>query len=110
LTGSTWPDRSTSIGSGFDVTRVAFQNRLKRHPFFKVYFEIKGNLSSQALDFLFSRDKYANRDTENKPPSILLDLDLPLESGLDVLKVVRANPDTFIIPGNSIDYFHGRSR
>jgi two-component system, response regulator len=52
----------------------------------------------QALDFLFSRNDHVNRDARDKPALILLDLNLPLVSGLDVLKEVRANPDTCYIP------------
>jgi two-component system, response regulator len=52
----------------------------------------------QALDFLFSWDNHVNRDASDKPALILLDLNLPLVSGLDVLKEVRANPDTSRIP------------
>ena len=52
----------------------------------------------QALDFLFRRDGHANRDAGDKPVLILLDLNLPLVSGLNVLEEVRANPDTSRIP------------
>ena len=52
----------------------------------------------QALDFLFSQDSQANRDISNKPALILLDLNLPLVSGLDVLKEIRNNPITSGIP------------
>ncbi len=53
---------------------------------------------SQALDFLFSQKAYADRDINDKPALILLDLKLPLISGLDVLKAVKANPNTSLIP------------
>jgi two-component system, response regulator len=52
----------------------------------------------QALDFLFSQGAYADRDINDKPVMILLDLKLPLISGLDVLKAVKANPYTSLIP------------
>jgi hypothetical protein len=38
LTGLTWPDSSLSIRNGFDVTRVAFQFTVKRHPGISVFF------------------------------------------------------------------------
>jgi two-component system, response regulator len=52
----------------------------------------------QALDFLFCQGNYAERDINNKPALILLDLKLPFISGLDVLKEVKANPKTCLIP------------
>jgi two-component system, response regulator len=53
---------------------------------------------SQALDFLFSEGAYAEKDINDKPVIILLDLKLPLISGLDVLKATKANPNTALIP------------
>ncbi len=53
---------------------------------------------SQALDFLFSQGTYADRDIKDNPVLILLDLKLPLIGGLDVLKAVKANPNTSLIP------------
>jgi two-component system, response regulator len=52
----------------------------------------------QALDFLFAQGSYSCRDINDKPGLILLDLKLPLVSGLDVLKEIRTNPDTCLIP------------
>ena len=52
----------------------------------------------EALDFLFSREKYADRDHGQNPALILLDLKIPCLSGLDVLKQIRANKKTNLIP------------
>jgi two-component system, response regulator len=52
----------------------------------------------EALDFLFYQDKYTNRNPVENPALILLDLKLPLVSGLDVLKEVRVNRNTSQIP------------
>ncbi len=52
----------------------------------------------QALDFLFSQSSYSNKDINDKPTLILLDLKLPLVNGLDVLKEIKGNPNTSIIP------------
>lgn len=52
----------------------------------------------QALDFFVSRSDCTQMDTNDKLKLILLDLNLPLISGLDVLKEVRANPATSRIP------------
>ena len=52
----------------------------------------------KALDFLFSQDGFSDRGPDDKPGLILLDLKLPVVSGLDVLKEVKANKDTTHIP------------
>jgi two-component system, response regulator len=49
----------------------------------------------QALHYLFSP---ANGEGKDKPGLILLDLKLPIVSGLDVLKEIKANQDTSQIP------------
>lgn len=52
----------------------------------------------EALDFLFARGKYQGRDMANLPQVMLLDLNLPKIDGLNVLKQLRANPVTKLIP------------
>lgn len=51
-----------------------------------------------ALDFLFGRGEHSARDTRKQPHLILLDMRLPKLSGLDVLRSVRANPLTAMVP------------
>lgn len=51
-----------------------------------------------ALDYLFCRGEYANRDPNDLPVILLLDLKLPRKSGLDVLKVIRSDPRTKHLP------------
>jgi two-component system response regulator len=53
---------------------------------------------AQALEFLFGQGAHAGRDTQKQPTFILLDLKLPKLSGLDVLRSVRANPLTALVP------------
>lgn len=53
---------------------------------------------AEALDFLFGQGVHAGRDTERKPSFILLDMKLPKLSGLDVLRSVRGNPITALVP------------
>lgn len=43
----------------------------------------------EALDFLFARGSYSYRDPDDKPSLILLDLNLPIISGLHVLEIIR---------------------
>jgi two-component system, response regulator len=52
----------------------------------------------EALDFLFARGKFASRDISDQPQVMLLDLNLPKIDGLSVLKQLRANPKTKLIP------------
>ena len=53
---------------------------------------------AQALDYLFGRGSEAERDTQKQPSLILLDMKLPKLSGLDVLRSVRSNPLTALVP------------
>lgn len=53
---------------------------------------------AQALDYLFGRGSHAGRDTQRQPSFILLDMKLPKLSGLDVLRSVRSNPLTALVP------------
>ena len=48
----------------------------------------------QALDYLFGRGAHAGRDLSDAPAVVLLDLNLPLLSGLDVLKAIREDERT----------------
>ena len=53
---------------------------------------------AEALDFLFARGRFASRDVTNPPKVVLLDLKLPKVGGLDVLKAVKADERTRMIP------------
>lgn len=53
---------------------------------------------AEALDFLFGQGRHAGRDTQHQPNFILLDMKLPKLSGLDVLRSLRANPMTALVP------------
>lgn len=52
----------------------------------------------EALDFLFCRGAYANRDPNHLPEIILLDLRLPKLDGVEVLRQIRADPRTQRLP------------
>ena len=52
----------------------------------------------QALDFLFGRGMYEERDIDDQPVLVLLDLKLPRIGGLEVLKEVRSKELTRRIP------------
>ena len=53
---------------------------------------------AEALDFLFCRGNYAGRSISDPPKVVLLDLKLPLIDGMEVLRQVKANPQTQPIP------------
>jgi two-component system, response regulator len=56
------------------------------------------NDGAAALEFLFAQGEYADRKDLKTPKVILLDLKLPKVSGLEVLKQVKANERTKMIP------------
>ena len=51
-----------------------------------------------ALDYLFGRGKYADRDVRDQPALTLLDLNIPKIHGLEVLKAIRADERTKHLP------------
>ena len=53
---------------------------------------------AEALDFLFATGSYAGRDIRIMPQLILLDLKLPKVDGLGVLRRLRADARTKLLP------------
>ena len=53
---------------------------------------------AEALDFLFARGAYADRDVADLPQVVLLDLNLPKLGGLEVLRTIRADERTKLLP------------
>lgn len=53
---------------------------------------------AEALDYLFGTGKYAGRNTDVLPQVVLLDLKLPKVEGLEVLRRVRADKRTKLLP------------
>lgn len=52
----------------------------------------------QALDYLFARGTFADRDPNDLPSVVLLDLNLPKVDGREVLQAIRANERTRSLP------------
>jgi CheY-like chemotaxis protein len=52
----------------------------------------------EALDFLFGTGAYVGRDPSNHPKVVLLDLKLPKVDGLEVLRAIRGDERTRLMP------------
>ena len=52
----------------------------------------------EALDYLFGKGIYAGRDLKDLPVVTMLDLKLPKIDGLEVLKAIRQNEATKLLP------------
>lgn len=53
---------------------------------------------AEALDYLFAKGIYAERDLTKLPKVILLDIKMPKVDGIEVLRQLKANERTKIIP------------
>lgn len=53
---------------------------------------------AEALDYIFGTGSYTGRDLDNMPEVILLDLKLPKIDGLEVLKRIRSEKCTKLLP------------
>ncbi len=74
--------------SDVDLTKRAFRKSRISNPL------IVARDGAQACDFLFGTGAYEGRDTKQTPALVLLDLKLPVISGLEVLRRIRADPRT----------------
>jgi two-component system response regulator len=53
---------------------------------------------AQALDFVFANGEFAHRDISDTPALILLDLKLPRIDGLEVVRRLRGDERTRLLP------------
>src|SRR6476469_8242469 len=52
----------------------------------------------EALDFIFARGKFVERQMKNIPRVILLDIKMPKVDGIEVLRSIKTNDATKFIP------------
>ena len=52
----------------------------------------------EALDWIFCTGPYTSRDPKSHPKVVLLDLKLPKVDGLEVLRAIRTDPRTKLMP------------
>jgi CheY-like chemotaxis protein len=71
-------------------------NALKRYSMVNNLVWVKDG--AEALDFLFASGAYAGRDCSCKPKVVLLDLRLPRVSGIEVLRRIKDDERTRLIP------------
>ena len=74
---------------------LALRALKKRHLANKVVVARDG---AEALDFIFGTGEYAHRQIENRPKVVLLDLKLPKVDGLEVLRRIKSDERTKVIP------------
>jgi two-component system response regulator len=75
-----------------ELTLRAFQRAKVPNPM------VRARDGQDALDYLFARGEHAQRDARDVPAVVLLDINMPKISGLEVLQAIRANERTKHIP------------
>jgi two-component system response regulator len=75
-----------------DLTKMAFREAKVTNPLVRV------KDGQEALDYLFARGSYADRDPAALPMVVLLDLKLPKLSGIEVLREIRSGERTRRLP------------
>lgn len=72
------------------------QRALRKHNFGNRVLWVKDG--AEALDYLFCRGAYADRDPARPPKLILLDIKMPKVDGIEVLRQVKSDARTRGIP------------
>src|ERR1700758_4200279 len=69
---------------------------LKKHNLANKVLVVKDG--AEALDFIFATGAYADRNVESGPKVIFLDLKLPKVNGLEVLRKIKSDERTKLLP------------
>ena len=75
-----------------ELTRIAFREAKVANHLVVV------NDGAEALDYLFARGAYGDRNPDDLPSIVLLDLNLPKVDGREVLQAIRGNELTRSVP------------
>jgi len=76
----------------YEATIRAFKKSRLFNPVFRC------ENGDDALDYLFHRGRYQEREISPRPGIILLDLNLPGTDGREVLKIIKSTPEIKMIP------------
>ena len=52
----------------------------------------------EALDLMLCRSRWAGRDIQDRPCVVLLDIKMPMVSGIEVLRELKSHPDLSDVP------------
>jgi CheY-like chemotaxis protein len=72
------------------------QRALRKHNLGNRVFWVKDG--EEALDFLFGRGAYSDRDSGRPPKLVLLDIKMPKVDGIEVLRQIKSDARTRTIP------------
>ena len=72
------------------------QRALRKHNLGNRFYWVKDG--AEALDFLFCSGAYAGREPSRPPKLLLLDIKMPRVDGIEVLRQVKADERTRLVP------------
>jgi two-component system, response regulator len=75
-----------------ELATMAFTEARIRNPI------VRARTGEEALEYLFAQGRHAERDLQDVPAVILLDIKLPGRSGLEILNVIRNDEKTRRLP------------